>query len=349
MNDAQLATMVSQALPGSKLHTAQPLGARTLLLTLGDRRRVVLRQTGQPDEWAGEPVTAEARALRALRAEIDLPLPELLAYEPAGDAAGAPYALLSYVEGRPLPEVLPELNEDQRYAIGRGLGAIMLRVHSRMVPDYGALPADDDIWSLEQREPSPEKQRRPRQARRVEPARPPEPHGSADRDYLAARLTRALDTALHAGELDASEYDQVQTWLGAKLLSYGQRASLVHGDLRPECVLVRRRERNWQISGVLGWGYAQAWRPGWDHTVLLEACAGQKYFGVRVGYGTAYDDAVERTYDQLRHLALMPYRIVLYLEAGRADLALNAIQATTEFEREGGTIPFSDDREETKL
>ena len=55
--------------------------------------------------------------------------------------------------------------------------------------------------------------------------------------------------------------------------------------------------------------------------------ADNAYFSLRVGYGNAYDETTERRYDQLREFALRPYRLVLFLEAGRADLALALMQA----------------------
>jgi hypothetical protein len=41
---------------------------------------------------------------------------------------------------------------------------------------------------------------------------------------------------------------------------------------------------------------------------------------------TPYDATTERRYDQVREFALTPYRLVLFLEAGRADLALALLQ-----------------------
>lgn len=300
ITDTQLSRIIAHAVPGARLREAAALGERTLALDLGDRR-AVLRLAGPPDPWAGDPLAAEAEALTALRGEIDLPLPELLARDD-GAAAGAPYLLCSALEGIPLPDVIGELSEDQRYALGRELGALLARVHSYTTPAYGALsPAS--------------------------PPRPPsgdpdEDHGDADLRYLNARIADAIAVAVAAGELDEAGADRLRGWAAGGMPGTGRPASLAHGDLRPERVLLRRRDRAWRISGLAGWGFALAWRPAWDHVALMEHFAGPAYFGLRVGYGNAYEEQTERRYDQLREFALLPYRLALFLEAGRADLAL---------------------------
>ncbi|MCU0490140.1 MAG: phosphotransferase [Chloroflexaceae bacterium] len=337
LSDAQLERLVAQEL-GAKLRERQPLGERTQRLTLGDGRRVVLRQSGQSDEWAAEPVAAEVRALRAMVNELDQPLPELLAC----NLDDEPWALLSCVEGLPLPQVLPELSEAQRYDVGRAIGELMLRVHMYTLPEYGPLPASASLWQLDRREPPPppdsaglgKKQKPPK---RPEPTVLP-PLNTADVVYLHRRLDRALDGAMEAGELNEETAAQVRGWVSANSDSTGHRASLVHGDLRPERMLLRQDRRGWRLAGLVGWGYAQAWRPGWDHVLLMDTCAGNDYFSLRVGYGNAYDETNQRAYDQVRPLALLPYRLIFYLEAGRADLALRELHVTTSVDREGRTV-----------
>lgn len=305
ISDAQLERIVAHALPGARLAEAQPLGERTLLLALQGRRPVVLRLGAPADVWAGDPLAAEAAALTALRAEIDLPLPELLAQDLAGES-GAPYLLLSYLEGHGLPEALPATNADQRYELGRALGELLARVHAYVAPAYGPL---DPAVRLE--------------LVRDEPGA--EAATGADATYLRRRAEDDIAAALAAGELDPAAAERLRTWLAGNLAGTGRPAALVHGDLRPERVLVRRRERGWALAGLTGWGFAQAWRPAWDHAGLAENFAGNDYFDLRVGYGNAYDATTERRYDQTREFALAPFRLALFLEAGRPDLALGLI------------------------
>ncbi len=285
--------ILAHAMPGARPREAAALGERTLLLTLAEGRRAVLRLAAPADAWAGDPLAAEAAALAALRTEIDMPLPELLAYDD-GAGTGTPYLLCSHLEGLPLPDVATGLDEEARYALGRELGALLARAHSHPAGAYGALGSAAA-------------------------------HG-ADADYLAARVARGADAALAAGELDQPGAAALRAWLAANLAGSGQAACLVHGDLRPERVLLRRRERGWRVAGLVGWGFAQGWRPGWDHACLMERFAGPELFSLRVGYGNAYDESTERRYDQLREFALLPFRLALFLEAGRADLALGLVR-----------------------
>ena len=284
--------ILAHAMPGAHLGAAVSLGGRTLLLSLGERRRAVLRLGADADAWAGDPLAAEAAALAALRAEIDMPLPELLAYDD-GSAMGVPYLLCSHLEGVPLPDAVAEIDEEGRYALGRELGALMARVHSHPVGGYGPLGATETQGDYV--------------------------------GYLAARIERGTDAALAAGQLDVGQAEALRAWVSANLAGSGQAACLVHGDLRPERVLLRRRERGWRVAGLVGWGYAQGWRPGWDHAAVMEHFAGPDHFGLRVGYGNAYDGTTERRYDQLREFALLPFRLALFLEAGRANLAVGLI------------------------
>lgn len=317
ITDAQLGRIVAHALPGARLLEAEPLGERTLRLALREDRRAVLRLDGPPDPGAGDPLRAEFAALSALRAEIDLPLPQLIAHDLVGDA-GQPYLLLSDLPGMSLVEAIGIMNEDQRYAVGRELGAAMARAHGYLAAAYGAL----------------------------DPAAPPEldtapadaggePQGEADDEdvrYMWARLDAAIAAAVAAGELDGAGAAQMAAWCATGLAPTGRPASLVHGDLRPERLLVRRRERSWTLGGLTGWGFAMGWRPAWDHVAVAEHFPGDPYFSLRVGYGNAYDATTERRYDQLREFALAPFRLVLFLEAGRPDLALALLRQGSDWE-----------------
>jgi aminoglycoside phosphotransferase (APT) family kinase protein len=299
--------ILAHAMPDARLTAATGLGDRTQLLSLGERR-VVLRLGTDVDAWAGDPLAAEAAALAALRAEIDMPIPELLAYDD-GLGMGTPYLLCSHLEGVPLPDALDTIDEVGRYQLGREIGAIMARIHSYTTAAYGPLnPANP---------PSP--RRAPAKPGDLAEAR------SDDVDYLSARIERGLAAALAAGDIDSTAAEELRVWLAANLTGSGQAAALTHGDLRPDRVLLRRRERGWRVAGLVGWGYAQGWRPGWDHASIMEHFAGPASFGLRVGYGNAYDENTERSYDQLREFALLPFRLALFLEAGRADLAVGLI------------------------
>ncbi len=297
LTPVQIERIISRILPGSRVRDAAPLGARSMLVTLSDRQ-LVLRLPAGVDRWAGEALQAEALALRALRAEIDLPIPEVLGDVP-GDDDTPPALALSYLAGTPLPEIIAAIDEESRFAIGQALARVMARVHSYLASSYGslqpaALPAPVELPTA----------------------------SGADVAYLRERWAAAAAQAVADGHLTADQSDWLQSRLSAWVSICNRPACLVHGDLHPRRLIVRRRDRDWRLVGVVGWGFAQAWRPAWDHATLNLNFADPEYFGLRVGYGAGYNETTDRRYDQVRELAILPYRLTLLLESGQAALAL---------------------------
>lgn len=316
---------MARVLPGEQLGRVTSLGARTLLLQLRERGQTVLRLPAEQDRWAGAPHEAEAIALQVLRYELEPAFPELLAHEPGP----AGFTLLSYCQGEPLPALIDQLDEEQRYAIGRRLGELIGRVHAYGVAAYGPLAADQPP-QLSRVVREPQAMPRPRLPFQRGEAIVPGPGGPPDQrdlQYLLERLGHGLDLATAEQRLTVAGAERIAGWVAENLATTGQPPCLTHGDLAPERVLLRRRDRSWTVSGLVGWGMALAWRPAWDHVTMLGAFAESRYFSVRAGYGNAYDATTERNYDQLRDFALLPYRIVLALEAGRPDLAVGMVSA----------------------
>jgi hypothetical protein len=202
----QIERIVAHAMPGVSLHAATPLGERTLRLDLGGMRPRVLRLPALPDPGAGDALAAEALALSALRAEIDLPLPELFAYEPTA-AAGTPYLLMSYLEGMSLPEALPAMNEEQRYNLGSELGRLMARIHGYHAQRYGSLSPTHPPSLSQNGAPGDE---------------PGPPSSDEDRRYFQARLDAAISMAEQLGELDQVDARQLASLAQDHLVGTGQ-------------------------------------------------------------------------------------------------------------------------------
>jgi hypothetical protein len=220
------------------------------------------------------------------------------------------------------------------------LGSLLARIHAYAGEDYGPFneanrPALSRVVNVEEqgdKETKGQGDKNPARAMRFPLSTPPPlplssdmPLDERDLRYTLERLARALDASIAEGSLASHDAEALLGWAQENMASSGQPPCLLHGDLAPERVFVRKREKQWVLSGLVGWGSALAWRPAWDHVVFQGAFAEQSYFAVRAGYGNAYDELNERTYDQLRDFALMPYRMILLLEAGRADLALGLV------------------------
>jgi aminoglycoside phosphotransferase (APT) family kinase protein len=268
----QLDTILARALPGERLKEAREAegGRYTLLLAGGER--LTLQPYATPDAAA-----AAAGALRRLRAEVDLPIPQLRA---ADEASGS--LLLSEVSGEPLARLLPRLGEQQLYELGLRLGETLQRVHRVRCEHYG--PLAGGLQAADE-------------------------HG-----YVLARLEAGLERAGELGLLDRRTTGRVRRWYAEEFRPAGREAALLHGGLSLDQVLVRPGEGGWRVSAILGWERALGWTPAWEHAVLLDSTDRPRCFSLRVGYGNGYDAQTERAYEQTREPLLAPYRALLALE-----------------------------------
>ena len=296
----QLATILARALPGERLREtrALPGGRYALALAGGERLQVQLYDTAKAAESA-------AAALRLLREEIDLPVPQLRASDPQGDTVGQAYLLLSELRGEPLDQALGALDDEALYKLGRALGTALSRVHRLVCEQYGALAGAG-------------------------------PAAADERGYALARLAHDLRHCGELGLLDRRSADELTGWFEHEFTPLGRQPALLHGGLRPSQVLVRAGEvGGWRITGLLGWGQALGWSPAWDHAAWLDASDAPRLFSLRVGYGNAYDELTNRAYEQVRERVLAPYRMLLMLERMQAAHAAGDI---AECERRRGML-----------
>jgi aminoglycoside phosphotransferase (APT) family kinase protein len=275
----QLESIVARAFPGERLVETRALAEDRYALALPGGQRLTVQIYGSADA-----ANTAAAALRRLRAEVDLPIPQLRASDPQGETIGLPYLLLAELAGEPLEQALPGISEEQLYALGRKLGETVCRVHRLACERYGALAGDDPAASRDQR------------------------------SYGMARLERELNECGRLGILDRGIAAEARDWFDRTFKPAGRQAALICGGLGPETILVRHSEDRWWISGLLGWEHAQGWSPSWDHATFFDAAEGARYFGLRVGYGNGYDENTTRTYEQVREHALAPYRALLALQ-----------------------------------
>jgi aminoglycoside phosphotransferase (APT) family kinase protein len=260
------------------LAEALPGVAVTNTAPLGAHSQLLALSDGQRVVLRAGDVSAEAPALELLTGEIDLPLPALV-------AAGEGWLLRSHLSGTPLPEALAGIDEAGRYALGRKIGETLHRVHRIRAPRYGALAGDDPLASRD------------------------------DMAYIVRRAEAGVAAARACGAIDEELAEQLRAWFARQYAATNRAPALVHGSPRPEHILVRAREGRPALSGIVGWARAQGWAPGWDHARLAESFAGDAFFALRVGYAEAYEDLTELADEQVREYALLPYRLLLHLEA----------------------------------
>ncbi|HET9223816.1 MAG TPA: phosphotransferase [Roseiflexaceae bacterium] len=286
LTQPELEAIVNRAFPGERLAESRALGDDRYALALPGGERLTVQIYGSAEEAA----TATA-ALRLLRAEVDLPIPQLRASDPEAETIGRPYVLLSELSGEPLDQALPRLGEEQLYTLGRKLGETVCRVHRLICERYGALVGDDTDTAAD------------------------------ERSYGLARLERELEQCSALGILDRRIAAEAHDWFDRGFQPVGRQAALVCGGLAPSTILVRQSENRWWISGLLGWEHALGWSPAWEHVTFFDATHSPRYFSLRVGYGNGYDDQTSRPYEQVREHALVPYRILLTLQGMRLAYA----------------------------
>jgi aminoglycoside phosphotransferase (APT) family kinase protein len=287
LTQQQLEAIVARAFPGERLAESRALGDGRYALALPGGERLSVQAYSSV-----EAATTAAAALRLLRAEVDLPIPQLRASDPQGETIGTPYMLVSELRGEPLEQALPRIGEEQLYALGRKLGDAICRVHRLICEHYGSLVDTGTDAAAD------------------------------ERSYGMARLEHELEQCGALGILDRRIAAEVRDWFEHEFQPVGRQAALVCGGLAPTTILVRQSESRWWLSGLLGWEQALGWSPAWEHVTLFDATEGPRYFGLRVGYGNGYDEQTSRTYEQVREHALAPYRVLLTLQRMRAAYAL---------------------------
>jgi hypothetical protein len=273
----QLKTFFEQTWPEHQLTSLNELSTTHWRAVLTTGERLSLLCFATPTAAA-----TAAAALTALRSELDLPVPQLAGAVPT-DLADMPCLLVSELSGEPLASLAGKLNEQQLYALGRRLGEIAYRIHRVARPAFGGLTTEQPSFADE-----------------------------------TALVQAEINNACAAiPQLPADLTDELQAWAASDFTPIATQAALVHGNLSPTTVLVRLASSGPRISMLSGWEAARAWVPGWEHSRLLDAFAGQAWFSLRVGYGNAYDEATVRTYEQVRDLAYAPYRLIATLHSLR--------------------------------
>jgi aminoglycoside phosphotransferase (APT) family kinase protein len=163
----------------------------------------------------------EAWAMGLARAG-GVPVPEVLAVDPACDAAdGHPVPVVAAARGQQLEEALATASDPERYELLSGVGGVLARSHSIDMPGVWR-PGDDGEW------PNPDEVRR---------------------GFAAER--RGEHDQLVAAGMSPQEVDQVMALLEASPDPPLTGFVLCHGDVSSEHVFVDSKLR---VSGLIDWG-----------------------------------------------------------------------------------------------
>ncbi|WP_178133399.1 phosphotransferase family protein [Vineibacter terrae] len=193
---------------------------------------------------------AKERALHGLAARHGLPVPRLHLGADDNPITGSAYAVIDWIEGRPLDDVAAKLDGDQLWQLGASIGAGLARIHGVTFDACGFFDG----------------------ALRV--ATPIDVGGAGLREFLhrclidgrgGERLGGDLTRALMAF-VDA-EAAVLDTWDGAPCLT--------HADFGGSNILVRLTGRGWALAAVLDWEFAFSGSPFFDLGNLLRPPPGR--------------------------------------------------------------------------
>src|SRR5262245_4707999 len=197
LTNQQLEAILARALPDDRLGDARPLPGERYALALAGGERLNVQVFGTPQAAA-----TAAAALRLLRSEVDLPIPQLRASDAEGATVGVPYVLTSEVSGEPLAQALPRLADEQLYRLGRRLGEIVCRIHRLACERYGSLTGDSIA-------------------------------AADERGYVLARLERDLRRCGELGLLDRRISADLTAWFERGFKPLSRQPALVYGGMSP--------------------------------------------------------------------------------------------------------------------
>jgi aminoglycoside phosphotransferase (APT) family kinase protein len=223
------ANWLGTVLPGQRLTSARLLSCgyrnRNTLIRTASGQRFVLRQYLQPS--AGR--SCEIEAALTARLQDRVPVPEVIAADIDGTAAGQPILLSRFVPGVMLKSVLADRSAPAA-DLGRGVGRVLAAIGT-LTFDGPGLFTDGSL-------------------------QPSEAGLPGTLPEFVARCVSAgpAATALSAAELTAlgKLADSAKSHLD-RLPSASQ---LVHSDFNPKNLLVQEQAGQWSVSAVLDWEYA---------------------------------------------------------------------------------------------
>ena len=224
MKPAITAWVEETALPGQRIADTRPLTGGysndNTVLTMTGGGRYVLRRYLRGNKCALE--AALAHRLTGI-----VPVAEVVAADPAGDAAGEPVLLSVFVPGTPVNE----LDEGAFAAVAHDAGATLARIGAVEFAAPGFFTGG-----------------------RLEP------DGAEPAEGLDRWVDRCLTEGNAAGHLTAAEQDALRRWArdaAPELAELKGSRRLVHSDYNPKNLLATRTDDgSWRVAAVLDWEFA---------------------------------------------------------------------------------------------
>jgi aminoglycoside phosphotransferase (APT) family kinase protein len=232
---AAIEARVRAVYPAAGLKNAQPMdrGLRNTnyrLTVVGAPSPLALRL------YVADPAACAREAAILAHVAGRVPAPRVLGTDTTADP---PYALLEWLEGEPLDEVLRDCDAGTALDLSAACGTVLAAVHETRFPAPGFFGPNLSV-----------QRPMPHWACAVEAALDG-PAGASLGPGLAARVRRVVQSSL----------DQVEPiW---------SEAALAHADFKPWNLLARQEAGIWNICGVLDWEFACAASPLLDFAIFL--------------------------------------------------------------------------------
>lgn len=217
----------------------------------------------------GTAASVEAAVLKRLRRRV--PVPNVVAFDPAPPDLGRPLMLTDWLPGVSLDTVEDSLGPGAIAAIGQDLGAMLARVHAIAFDRAGFFAPGLTV------------------------ARPLDPLADGWLGFMASCLGAPLaQTRLGPDRTQALR--MLMEHFHPRLAWLEPAARLIHSDLNQKNILVAEERGQWRVTGILDWEFAFAGPPLVDFGNFLRfedeqpAYAAPLTAGYRAAGGTLPDD-----------------------------------------------------------
>jgi Ser/Thr protein kinase RdoA (MazF antagonist) len=255
-----LGRLLRRGFPGARVLEAEPLtaGLRNTnyrVRLLGRAEPVVVRL------YTADPAACRREVALTTLVRSSVPVPEVLYADPRADP---PLAVLRWIEGVKLDDLLRSGDAADVQAAAFAAGTVLARIHTYQFGGSGFLGPDLRV------------------------ARPLN-IGTGWAGYIDGFLGRGQAGARLGADLSRRLSRMAAANAGCVLRLRDDR-SLVHADFKPWNLLVRRAAGTWTVAGVLDWEFAFAGPPLVDLAIFLrhEASLPPEYArGFVAGYSLA--------------------------------------------------------------
>jgi aminoglycoside phosphotransferase (APT) family kinase protein len=178
----------------------------------------------------------EVRLLRMLTSETGVPVPRVLHFADAGDMS---WSLLTRLPGRPLSEVIDILDGGEQESIGYEMGRYLGFIHQIPLDEFGELFEADALNRV------------------------------SEKGHILSKVAQYLDICDEDALLSGHGAAKIHALFAQTTFLNYRQARLLHGDYRPENVIVERGTTGYHVTGIIEFAYARGGSPELDMTKLF--------------------------------------------------------------------------------